>query len=341
MQNHPVVSIIIKALNEERRIARCLQSAVAEARSVQGEVILVDSLSTDRTVEVARNFDVRIVQFLNRSDANCGSAVQLGYQYSSADFVYVLDADMVFEPGFLALALAKLQAEPTLAGVGGKLTDTQVLTMADRRRVESAIRLEADHLVAELGGGALYRRTAVEQVGYLSNRWLAAYEEAELGVRLVQSGWKLMRLAAPAVLHEGHAETNVRMLARLWRNGRASATGVFIRSAIGKPWFFRVVRKLAHVFVVPVIQVGQFVVAGAAPEGERVLYWAGYWLVLVVLLTARKRSLPAALWSLLTWHYLAFAAIVGLARHLPSPNIRIAASELERLPIGRDQGRST
>ena len=89
----PRVSLLVKALNEEAKIAACLDAAVREAATVSGEVILVDSLSTDRTVEIARGFPVRIIQFANATDCGCGAAVQLAYQYARSDFVYVLDGN--------------------------------------------------------------------------------------------------------------------------------------------------------------------------------------------------------------------------------------------------------
>ena len=45
------VSIIIKALNEEKLIAETIESALRAVSRVGGEVILADSCSTDRTVE--------------------------------------------------------------------------------------------------------------------------------------------------------------------------------------------------------------------------------------------------------------------------------------------------
>ena len=45
------VSVIIKALNEERNIIRAIESALIAIDKVGGEVILADSLSTDHTVE--------------------------------------------------------------------------------------------------------------------------------------------------------------------------------------------------------------------------------------------------------------------------------------------------
>jgi len=56
------LTIGIKAFNEEQHIAASLASAVEAARALDGEVVLADSCSTDRTVEIAKTFPVRIVQ---------------------------------------------------------------------------------------------------------------------------------------------------------------------------------------------------------------------------------------------------------------------------------------
>ena len=72
-------SIIIKALNEEKGIAATLQSALRTLKAVGGEVILADSCSSDRTVEIARGFPVRIVQLTHPQERCCGVGPQLGY----------------------------------------------------------------------------------------------------------------------------------------------------------------------------------------------------------------------------------------------------------------------
>ncbi|WP_348699996.1 glycosyltransferase [Duganella fentianensis] len=326
----PKVTIIIKALNEERRIAACLQAAVSEAQSVQGEVLLVDSLSTDRTVEIAQGFPIRIVQFLHVGDRNCGSAVQLGFQYTQAPYLYVLDADMILQPGFLATALSHLCADSGLAGVAGKLLDSRLLTVYDQRRAEKAVALTVPIEVGELGGGGLYRREAIDQVGYLGNRWLRAYEEAELGMRLRAAGWRLLRLPTPAVMHEGHFETSVAMLARLWRNGRATAAGVLVRGALGKPWFVRALRSQAHALAVPAMHISSALIGWLLllDNGSWLAGYAAVWLGWFVLLCARKRSLGGGSWTLLLWHYSAITLLLGLFIPLRDPLLPIAAREL-------------
>lgn len=308
------VTILIKALNEEARIAACLEAAVREARTVGGDVLLVDSLSTDRTVEIARRFPVRIVQFSNKEDCSCGAATQLGYQWVDAEFVYVLDADMVLADGFLATALKLLENDDSLGGVGGKLVDLRVNTVYDKRRVEAAAKLRKPVEVEELGGGGLYRRAAIEQVGYLANRWLAAFEEADLGMRLRSMGWRLLRLPVVAVEHEGHQESNLSMLLRLWRNRRAQATGALIRSAIGTPWFMRAVKKNGYVFAVPFLHVLAVFIAFLF-EFYGAWWVVGFlcsWGLFVVFFSIRKRSFSSALTTLLIWHFFFFSSLVGL-----------------------------
>lgn len=89
----PKISVIITCLNEEKYIARCLQSVVGK----NIECIVVDGESTDRTCEIARSFDnVQVVS------CKRGRAQQLNYgaQNSSGDILLFLHADSVLPQGF-------------------------------------------------------------------------------------------------------------------------------------------------------------------------------------------------------------------------------------------------
>ena len=339
------VTVIVKALNEEQRIGACLRAALLALQGLDAEVLVVDSVSTDRTVALARAYPVRIVQFDQPAQRGCGAAVELGWRHARGDFIYVLDADMLLQPGFVQQALAWLQAHPRVAAVGGNLVDTQLRTQADRQRARIAAGLLAPREVDELGGGGLYRRSAIAQAGYLAHLSLAAYEEAELGVRLRALGWALVRLPQTAVLHEGHAETNRQMLARLWANGRAQSGAVFLKSAWGKPWFARVLRKLWHILAVPLahaVALGLAAAgawralagggAGAGAAGDALVAglaaWAGFWLLLLGALALRRGSLRQAVWQLVLWHYWAAGTLAGMGQRVGDPRGPIPAHEL-------------
>lgn len=329
----PSVSVLIKALNEELHIAACIESAIAATRGMDAEIILVDSLSSDRTVDIAKQYPVRIVQFQRGEDRGCGAAVQLGFQHSRGDYLYVLDADMELDPNFLPKALERLQSDAGLAGVGGRLIDRSVRTASDKRRARAAAAQKTDQEVSELGGGGLYRRKAIDQVGYLANRWLAAFEEADLGARLRAAGWRLQRLKAVAVVHEGHWESNWQMLRRLWRNGRAHASGAFLRAAWNRPWWRLACRKQAHLLLVVALWMGGI---GASAV---VASWGGsLWEVMVMLLAVpatllialvlRKRSLSEAALAFIVWHVLAMAGVLGFLQRPQAPMEPIPSNTL-------------
>src|SRR5580704_3375030 len=122
-KQQPTVSIIIKALNEETYIASAIESALAALGEIDGEVILADGGSTDRTVEIARRYPIVIVQLDRREDRSCGSGAQLGYQYSGGRYLLLMDGDMQVHPDFLPVAIEILTRNSGLAGVGGVLCE--------------------------------------------------------------------------------------------------------------------------------------------------------------------------------------------------------------------------
>ncbi|MEO6563667.1 MAG: glycosyltransferase [Nitrosospira sp.] len=331
--SRPGISILVKALNEEEKIRDCLDAAVREAKLLDGEVILVDSLSHDRTVEIALSYDgIRIVQFSEVRHCGCGSAVQLGYQFARGEFLYVLDADMVLEPGFLSDALALLRENPTLAGVGGKWIDTRVKTVADAKRLAAAKSQLVNIYVQELGGGGLYRSEAIESVGYLAHRELPAYEEAELGARLIAKGWKLMRIPQTAVWHTGHDETTLQMLRRSWKNRRAHAHGILLRDSLWKPWGSQIRRKMWFVLAVPALHLAGFIIGIALTSLSMGFLWEMalivdflLWIAISLGLIITKRSVSQALYSILSWHWFAVAAAIGALKPVRDPRIEIPA----------------
>jgi len=109
------VSIVIKAFNEEAHVAQAIRSALAalEPLQGQGEVILADSASTDRTVEIASGYPVKILQ-----REYFGSAAQKNWSldHIRSDWVLILDADERVTPALAHEILGLLCTEPKFNG---------------------------------------------------------------------------------------------------------------------------------------------------------------------------------------------------------------------------------
>jgi glycosyltransferase involved in cell wall biosynthesis len=89
------ISIALITLNEEQNLTRTLESVKPLLRDGQGEIIIVDSGSTDLTLEIARSHGARIfIEPWKGFAAQKNSAMEKG----SGDWVLQLDADEALEP---------------------------------------------------------------------------------------------------------------------------------------------------------------------------------------------------------------------------------------------------
>jgi glycosyltransferase involved in cell wall biosynthesis len=115
------VSVVVIARNEEDNIADCLRSA-----SWADEIVVVDDHSTDRTVEIARQFTDKV--FSRKMDVE-GRHRNYAYSMAKNDWVLSLDADERVSP-LLARELSELFNPSTGSG----------LTLSEAERVKNPIK---------------------------------------------------------------------------------------------------------------------------------------------------------------------------------------------------------
>jgi glycosyltransferase involved in cell wall biosynthesis len=90
------ISVALITLNEEVNLPRTLESVQPLVRDRQGEIIVIDSGSIDRTLEVASSYGAKIF-----SEPWKGFAAQKNsaLEKAAGDWVLQLDADETLEPG--------------------------------------------------------------------------------------------------------------------------------------------------------------------------------------------------------------------------------------------------
>jgi glycosyltransferase involved in cell wall biosynthesis len=105
-----LLSIVLITHNEEVNLPRTLESVTPLVREGRGEIIVVDSGSSDRTLEIARSFGAQVfVEPWKGFAAQKNSAMEK----ASGDWVLQLDADEPLEPELapeIETALANAQA---------------------------------------------------------------------------------------------------------------------------------------------------------------------------------------------------------------------------------------
>ncbi len=333
------LTIGIKALNEEAHISDALASAVAAARPFNGEVILADSGSTDRTLEIARAFPVRIVQLEDWSQRCCGAGAQLAFQQARGAYFYLLDGDMILDPDFLPEAIAHLDAHPERAGVGGLVREvnTMALEFQIRAKKASSHRHWLPGLVDRLDCGGLYRASAIREAGYFADLNLRAFEEFDLAARLRSRGWTLARIDKPAIDHFGHQTEGYRLLFRRIKSGYLSAHGQVLRAAIGKAHLPIVLADLSHIRVGLMVAAwwGALLAGALAPLPGEVRLLTVLALIggPLALLCVRRRSLKLGLFSFVSWNANAVGLATGFFRRRQDPHRGVAARELQSPPV--------
>ena len=94
-----ILSVVIIAHNEETNIGRTLASVQPLVADGKGEIIVVDSGSTDRTVEIAKSFGAKVfVEEWKGYAAQKNSAIDK----ATGDWILSLDADEELEPSLAA-----------------------------------------------------------------------------------------------------------------------------------------------------------------------------------------------------------------------------------------------
>jgi GT2 family glycosyltransferase len=331
------VSVVIKALNEEAGIAATIESALHAVARFGGEVVLADSCSTDRTVELAMEYPIRIVQLAHADERCCGVGPQLGYQHSSGEFVYILDGDMQMLEGFLEQALEILARRPDVAGVGGRVVElnTESLEYVAREQRVAAHR-EAGS-VDRLDGGGLYRRSAIEAAGYFSDRNLHSYEEYDLGVRLRSLGWKLWRVPVGAVNHFGHDAPPYQLLMRRWHTRYVCGLGELIRAAAGQPRLSMVLMGLTELRLYLAVILWWAVLFSVpfwpVAASSRLMTFSALLALPLLAMTWRKRSFEQALYAVVSWCFHSAGLVRGLL-HTQQPPRDVISSKVLREPTG-------
>jgi glycosyltransferase involved in cell wall biosynthesis len=107
--DEPTVSVVIPCLNEEENIAACVRRAlsVMEEHGLDGEVVVADNASEDRSAELAAEAGARVVHEPRRG---YGSAYLAGFAAARGRYIVMADADLTYDFGEIPRFVEHLEA---------------------------------------------------------------------------------------------------------------------------------------------------------------------------------------------------------------------------------------
>ena len=197
-----------------------LQNIVAlrKSQGVSLEIIVVDNVSKDGTVDAIRAAYPDVIVIANTENLGFSKACNQGIDVSSARHVLLLNPDMLVEADALAKTVAYLDAHPDVAVVSGKLLNKHGKPMHHMRRFPTIVdqliimfklsrlfpkllhryhALDLDPNVEQpvdtvRGSYFAINRTALDTIGKLDERYYIWFEEVDYCKRAHSHKMKVM-----------------------------------------------------------------------------------------------------------------------------------------------------
>lgn len=197
----PTVSVIMPAYNVAEYLAEALESALAQTFT-DLEILVVDDGSTDGTAGIARRFAARDarVRLLPQPHGGLSRARNTALQGARGRVIALLDADDLWDPGFLAAQLRLLDASGVdiVTGnaleLGGSRDGKPSRPFPDRRPTPALATIIADTEAVFIM--SVFRRDLVAQIG-LFDEALQSNEDYDYWLRAAVVGKTFARNDCP------------------------------------------------------------------------------------------------------------------------------------------------
>lgn len=304
MERHNVMNldVVIITKNQGWNVRRLVESVLQQTGMRPGaDVILVDSASTDETVDIACQYPIRVIRLSKRQRLTAAAGRQAGFTQTSGDIVLFLDGDMELRRGWIAAALSLFEREPGIAVITGEVIDQPRHAIESHGACTPSPLNVADCVEVSHGGGAAaYRRSVLEEVGSF-NPFLFSDEEPELCLRIREAGHRIVKLRLPIADHYSDPSDAISTLfGRRKRHlylGPGQALRLHLRSPLLQPY-----ARERGFGLVP----GAGLTAGVAcasislveRDSRWVLAWASIVTAIIGIDSLRKRSLRRAVFGL-------------------------------------------
>ena len=260
------IGIVVIGRNEGERLKRCLQSVFSETNGI-GQIVYVDSGSSDGSVEYAESQGVNVVGLDMRIPFSAGRARNEGFLFLnkiSEDLKYIqfIDGDCEIRAGWLSFAYSYLESNETCAVVAGRRKEK----FPENSIYNKLCDIEWDTPIGKAeacGGDFMIRKEAFQQVNGF-NPVVLASEEPEMCYRLRKKNWTIFRLDHPMTLHDAAILRFSQWWKRNLRMGHAGAHIFFLGVSAygGKSYFIKGITRSwfwAFIFPVSVLMIALFI----------------------------------------------------------------------------------
>lgn len=227
------ISVIIVNYNTGQITKECLDSIFAQTHNITFEVIVVDNASTDNSYQLLSNYP-QIKYIESPNNLGFGKANNLGYQYTSGDYILLLNSDTILKNNALFYFVENFKKQsPNIACIGSWLQSTdgslnnsggnfpsikrslfstlefymRCIGINKQNRIAISNQDEIKEIDYIIGADLCIRRNIIEELGMFDPDFFMYYEETEMQYRYHNAGYKMLIIPGPQIVHLERAST--------------------------------------------------------------------------------------------------------------------------------------
>lgn len=215
------VTVVIVNWNSGDLLQKCVERLTQQTVKPTTILIVDNASSDDSLFHVKSLYEIAIVEIATNLGFAAGN--NLALHQSIDEFVALLNPDAFPEPDWLEKLLQAATQYPDAAAFGSRqlchhdpslldgIGDSYHLSGLVWRDRHVTPQTPADLLPCEIfspcAAAALYRRSALEEIGFFDEDYFCYVEDVDLGFRLRLAGYKAMYVPDAVVHHIGSATT--------------------------------------------------------------------------------------------------------------------------------------
>jgi glycosyltransferase involved in cell wall biosynthesis len=221
----PFVTVVVPCRNEEKHIARCLESILAnDYPKERMEILVLDGMSEDRTREIVARYSQRdpIVRLVENPEKHIPVAMNLGIHGARGETIIKMDAHSTFQREHISLCVA-YQEKYRAENVGGVCKMTPGADTATARAIALGLgsRFGSGNANVKVGvekptwsdtaAFGCFKKELFSRVGLFDERLMSSCD-LDMNLRIRAAGGGI--LVVPDVAIHYVADANLRALRR-------------------------------------------------------------------------------------------------------------------------------
>ena len=239
------VSVIITTYNSMRYLPDFIDSIFEQSyfneHKITPDIFIVDNASTDGTVKFIKDHYPTVYLLRNMNIISLSRTWNQAIRITQGEYILIMNPDLILHQDFIKVAVKVMQADQTVASVGGKLYQLKLVTfdndittgILEKTNIIDSCGLQAfkNRSFAERGAGevdqgqynqtqeifgisgacVMYRRQALEQIKYndeyFDENFFLYKEDIDMAWRLRLAGWSSIYTPQAIAYHHRRARS--------------------------------------------------------------------------------------------------------------------------------------